>query len=264
MVVGVAPFQRILRALTNHGGGRHMPAGLTEDAVVEQHAGDDSPRAAVWITSCRPSFTMSPSPWRVKISCLGPHPLGTGGHRGRTTVQGLHQIDVHHARERRVAADPDDADRVLPEAELLDGVEQHAQGDGLPAAGTQIVIFAAKQPGSLLAHLTGGLARARGRSRNELLLAVATHLGTSRPARPASMRSRIDIGVEQWARSRTRPRRMRCLRWASPARRPRIAEAHVVDHLPGVLLEHRHPRGPLGRLRPGPRDGKGQSVIGRK
>ena len=31
----------------------------------------DSPRAAVWITSWRPSFTMSPSPCSVKISASG-------------------------------------------------------------------------------------------------------------------------------------------------------------------------------------------------
>ena len=31
----------------------------------------DSPRAAVWITSWRPSFTMSPSPCKVKISDPG-------------------------------------------------------------------------------------------------------------------------------------------------------------------------------------------------
>ncbi len=30
-----------------------------------------SPRAAVWMTSWRPSFTMSPSPWKVNTSASG-------------------------------------------------------------------------------------------------------------------------------------------------------------------------------------------------
>ena len=80
---------------------------------------------------------------------VGEHALHAGRDRRRAPVQRLHEIDVHRARERRVAADAGDADRVLDRVELRDRLEELAHRDRLAAARAHVVLLGEQQVGLL-------------------------------------------------------------------------------------------------------------------
>ena len=98
-----------------------------------------SPRAAVWMTSCSPSLTMSPSPWMVNTTVSGLGPLDAGGQRRRAAVQRLQYLAVEVVREGGVAADAEDADGPLDDVELFDDLEHRAHGDRLATTGAEVV-----------------------------------------------------------------------------------------------------------------------------
>ena len=94
-----------------------------------------SPRAAVWMTSCSPSFTMSPSPWMVNDERVGLRPLDAGGERRRAAVQRLEHLAVEVVRERGVAADAEDADGAVddaPSSSMASRIERIAIGSPQP------------------------------------------------------------------------------------------------------------------------------------
>src|SRR5205807_2376582 len=84
---------------------------------------------------------------------VGLHALDAGRDRGSPAVQGLHEVDVERARERRIAPDADDADRRGGEPQVGEGLEEDPQGDRLPAARAQVVLTGLQQRRRLVAHL---------------------------------------------------------------------------------------------------------------
>ena len=76
---------------------------------------------------------------------VGPHALHAGRDRRRAAVQRLHEVDVHGARERRVAADARDADRVLHLVEVLDGLEELPDRERFAAARAHVVLLGEQQ-----------------------------------------------------------------------------------------------------------------------
>ena len=111
MVLGVAAVERVLRALADHARRGHVPAGLAEHAVVQQDARDAlAARRGV-------EHLLQALVHHVAVALqreherVGQHALHAGRDRRRAPVQRLHEVDVHRARERRVAADAGDADR---------------------------------------------------------------------------------------------------------------------------------------------------------
>ena len=109
VVLGVAAVERVLRALADHARGGHVAAGLAEHAVVQQDARDAlAARRGV-------QHLLQALVHHVAVALqreherVGQHALHAGRDRRRAAVQRLHEVDVHRARERRVAADAGDA-----------------------------------------------------------------------------------------------------------------------------------------------------------
>ena len=111
VVLGVAAVERVLGALADHGRRGHVAAGLAEHAVVQQDAGD------VLAARRGVEHLLQAFVHHVAVALqreherVGEHALHAGRDRRRAAVQRLHEVDVHRARERRVAADAGDRDR---------------------------------------------------------------------------------------------------------------------------------------------------------
>src|SRR6476661_3312150 len=106
-----------------------------------------SPRAAVWSTSCRPSFTMSPSPWIVNTIESG---------RMRFTPVATDGARPCNACTRSMSMLIENADRAVREAEFADRLEPAAERERLAAARAHVVLLGEEQLGQLvpdLAHL---------------------------------------------------------------------------------------------------------------
>ena len=111
MLLGVAPVERVLGALTERGGGGHVPAGLAEHAVVE-HEARDALAACGGVQHLLQSLVHHVAvALQRDDEVLGLGPLRPGRQRRRPPVEGLEHLDVEGVRERGVAADADDADR---------------------------------------------------------------------------------------------------------------------------------------------------------
>src|SRR5205807_7967426 len=75
-----------------------------------------------------------------------------GRERRRAPMECLQNFHIEVIRERRVAADPEHADRALNHAELCDHFERGAHRDRLAATGTEVVRADVDQIGGEVAH----------------------------------------------------------------------------------------------------------------
>ncbi len=147
MVLGIASVERVLRPLADHARGGHVPTGLSEHAVVQQDAGD------VLTASRGVHDLLQAFVHHVAVALereherVGLHALHAGGDRRRPAVQRLHEVDVHGPRERRVAADACDADRVLHLVEVGDRLEELPHRERLTAPGAHVVFLGEQQVG---------------------------------------------------------------------------------------------------------------------
>jgi hypothetical protein len=155
VIFRVAAVERVLRALPEDARRRHVAAGLAEHAVVQQDAGD-------LLAPCRRvEYLLETLVHHVAVALerehhrIGPHALHARRHRRCPPVQGLDEIDVDRARERRVTADARDHDRTLREAELLERLEVHAQRERLAAARAHVVLLGEQQVGLEVGDLLG-------------------------------------------------------------------------------------------------------------
>ena len=159
MLFGIAPVERVLGALAERGGRGHVTAGLAEHAVVEHEAGD-ALAARGGVQHLLESFVD-----HVAVALDGDHqrvglgPLHAGGERRRATVQRLQHLDVEVVGERRVAADPDDADRPRHRVDRLDALEDGAHGDRFATPRAQAVLADVDQRRGEVVDQVGGFRR---------------------------------------------------------------------------------------------------------
>ena len=234
---GVTAVERVLGALTERGGGGHVPAGLAEHAVVHHEAGDV-------LTPCRGvQHLLQALVHHVAVALdgdderVGLGPLHAGGERRRPAVQRLEHLDVEVVGERRVAPDAEDGDGALHRVDLFDGLEDRPHGDGLAAAGAQLVLADVDERGLEVVDQPRRLGRrpVGGRNRSELI---------EHPLDATARYRGVEIGRD--AESGTVE--------AQPAdevhrRAAEHREPHVVDHLALVVLVDRDRTRALRRAR---------------
>src|SRR5438270_212174 len=113
VVVGVPALQAGLGALADHAGGGHVPAGLAEDAVVQQYARDvlASGRGVEHLLEALVDHVAVAL--HGEHGAVGSHALDPGGDRRGPAVEGLDDVHIESLGEGRVAADAHDGDGLV-------------------------------------------------------------------------------------------------------------------------------------------------------
>ena len=180
---------------------------------------------------------------------VGKHALHAGRDRRRPAVQRLHEVDVHRARERRVATDARDRDRVLDLRRVSSIVSRNCRtASGSPQPGHMWCSSVSSRSG-LFASMRRAIERRRGRvehrpvrrSRSASLLLVrlqrvaCTLVAGDRRHRLVSVQARGCVR-EMASTSSSRPTPKPEWSVDTPPMNvtgacPADADAHVVDHL---------------------------------
>ena len=159
MILRVPALDRVLGALADYRRRRHVTAGFTKHAVVEQHARN---RLA---SGCRMNDFLQPFVDHVTVALkrenqlIWAHALCPGCKRWCATMECLNEVDVHNAGERGIAPDPHHSDRALGHGEFFDRFEHHAQCERFAATRAKIMVFAQEECWLDISNALGGNAR---------------------------------------------------------------------------------------------------------
>jgi len=149
--LGLAAVEAGLGPLADDGRGRHLSAGVTEDAVVEHDRGNAF-TSSRGVEDLRQALAGDVTvALQGEDGRVGMHPLDPGGYRWSAAVEALQEVDVGQLHDVGVAAVADDPDGFVLQVQLRNGFEQEPPRHGVPAPRAEVV-------------LAGQLKRSQGRS----------------------------------------------------------------------------------------------------